>query len=343
MLLCRLSANASATAQHTWFNGMAAAADSLGLSLQWCMATPSDLLLALDYPSVTNLRVTTDYYYGDSWDLGAGSLLLWSLGAAPSKDTFWTSNQSDVAIELGGCPASGCPADHSDAGAELHTLLALFTTGPVGFSDAAGRTNATLLQRIAVADGTLISPSRPLTSSDRVYSAPWSKGRTGFWDNGELLSTYSGSGETVDEIWAYYVVGHQLKTAYTPDVTTDLHPGSTHEKLLWRKWTATGCKNGSAVASCGLTDTVPVLTPAEDGAEFYRPQLLVGVRVCASGHALLGDLTKYASTSHVLFASVVCTATGLTVQIGKFSCDVSVVEAGKVVVVPAAPGATLRF
>lgn len=45
---------------------MSAAADSLGLAMQWCMATPSDLLLALDYPLVTNFRVTTDYYYGDS-------------------------------------------------------------------------------------------------------------------------------------------------------------------------------------------------------------------------------------------------------------------------------------
>ena len=152
----------NATAQHTWFNGMAAAADSLGLAMQWCMATPSDLLLALDYPSVTNLRVTTDYYYGESWDVGAGSLLLWSLGAAPSKDTFWTSNQSDIAVGLGGCPATGCPADHSEAGAELHALLALFSTGPVGFSDALGRSNATLLWRIALADGTLLPPSRPV-------------------------------------------------------------------------------------------------------------------------------------------------------------------------------------
>ena len=101
------------------------------------------------------------------------------------------------------CVSSG-PADHSEAGAELHTLLALFTTGPVGFSDAAGRTNATLLRRIAVTDGTLISPSRPMTSADRVYSAAWNKGHTtGYWDNGELLSTYSGTAETVDAIWAY--------------------------------------------------------------------------------------------------------------------------------------------
>ena len=72
----------------------------------------------------------------------------------------------------------------------------------------------------------------------------------------------------------YYVVGHQLKTPYTPDVATDLHPGITHEKLLWRRWTAAGCKNGSAVASCGLTDAVPVLWPAQVGVHGRACELI---------------------------------------------------------------------
>ena len=342
----------NATAQHTWFNGMASAADSLGLAMQWCMATPSDLLLALDYPSVTNLRVTSDYYYGNSWDVGPGSLLLWSLGAAPSKDTFWTSNQSDIAVGLGGCPAKGCPADHSEAGAELHTLLALFTTGPVGFSDAAGRSNATLLWRIAVADGTLIPPSKPLTPSDRVYSAAWKKGHHGYWDTGHLLSTHSGTSESVDDIWAFYIVAHQLNTAFTPDPSRDLHPGVTHQKFLWRAWdaaAATRCKNGTSLAGCGVSAAVPAFTAAEKGAEFYRPQLSVGVRLCDSGFALLGDLGKYASASALLFPGLQCTAAGMSVQVGKHDVEqLAIVRPcpngeSKVMVVPAKAGASLQF
>ena len=33
---------------------MAAAADARGVAMQWCMATPNDVLNALSYPSVTN-------------------------------------------------------------------------------------------------------------------------------------------------------------------------------------------------------------------------------------------------------------------------------------------------
>jgi hypothetical protein len=34
-------------------------------------------------------------------------MLIWALGAVPSKDTFWTTNQNDIAVALGGCPAGG--------------------------------------------------------------------------------------------------------------------------------------------------------------------------------------------------------------------------------------------
>jgi|EP01043_Picozoa_sp_COSAG02_P051886 hypothetical protein len=58
-------------------------------------------------------------------------MLVWALGAAPSKDTFWTNNQSSIAKvhapECGG--ASGCPPDHTDAGCELHSMLAALSTG----------------------------------------------------------------------------------------------------------------------------------------------------------------------------------------------------------------------
>ena len=79
--------------------------------------------------------MTTDFYYGRAWDVGKGSLLTWALGVKPSKDTFWTTDQRDIAVALGGCPSSGgCPDDHTDAGAELHTLLATMTTGALNTS-----------------------------------------------------------------------------------------------------------------------------------------------------------------------------------------------------------------
>jgi hypothetical protein len=43
------------------------------------------VLESISLRSVTNFRVSTDYYYGYFWDTGLSSLLVWALGAAPSK------------------------------------------------------------------------------------------------------------------------------------------------------------------------------------------------------------------------------------------------------------------
>ena len=40
--------------------------------------------------------------------------------------------------------------------------------GPVGFSDAIGQTNASLIRRTCNANGTLLKPSKPLTTIDRL-------------------------------------------------------------------------------------------------------------------------------------------------------------------------------
>ena len=76
---------------------------------------------------------------------------------------------------------------------------------------------------------------------------------------------------------------------------------------------------GDACAS----STVPAIQPspaqAASDAEYYRPTLLVASPVCASsGWALLGDLSKFASLSATLFASVECTPVGLRVTMADF-------------------------
>jgi hypothetical protein len=356
---------------------MAAAADARGVAMQWCMATPSDVLNALSYPSVTNFRVTTDFYYGRAWDVGKGSLLTWALGVKPSKDTFWTTDQRDIAVALGGCPSpGGCPDDHTDAGAELHTLLATMTTGPVGFSDAAGRTNGTRLGAVALPDGTLVQPSRPATPIDASFGSAWG-------DDGYVLCAHSGPAaategemkgeregereggreeeragkvgaetETVNKNkttrknalrpaptapaapttplslspWGWYIVAHQRKTVYTVSADRDLYPtpADLSTPLLWRRWDGgASCTNGTVLRDACASSTVPAIQPspaqAASDAEYYRPTLLVASPVCASsGWALLGDLSKFASLSATLFASVECTPVGLRITMADF-------------------------
>ena len=71
--------------------GMAVAALEMDLTVQWCYATPTDILAALEMPAVTNFRVSNDFCYGRSWDVGVSSLIVWAAGAYPSKDTLCES------------------------------------------------------------------------------------------------------------------------------------------------------------------------------------------------------------------------------------------------------------
>ena len=68
---------------------------------------------SLKYPAITNFRCSFDFYYGGNWDIGLSSHIIWAMGAFPSKDTFWTSDNGDDATGHGGCDKKGCPADHS--------------------------------------------------------------------------------------------------------------------------------------------------------------------------------------------------------------------------------------
>ena len=192
----------SATNASIWQHAMTGAALAANLTVQWCYAAPTDVLASLSMPALTNFRVSTDFCYGSyisacvrshspppvlsaldwppvsshaprpcpfsghSWDIGVSSLLVWAVGAAPSKDTLWTSENGRFAV-----PGCSWTADHEAPAAELHVVLSLMSTGPVGISDEIGMTNTSLIRRTIAADGTLLKPSKPLTSVDSALAA----------------------------------------------------------------------------------------------------------------------------------------------------------------------------
>jgi hypothetical protein len=90
----------SAVNGEVWLHGMADAAMERNVTIQWCYATPSDVLASLNMPAVTQFRVSFDFCYGQSWDIGESSLLVWALGAAPSKDTLWTTDNGKLMYVL---------------------------------------------------------------------------------------------------------------------------------------------------------------------------------------------------------------------------------------------------
>lgn len=144
-------------ASHDWLEGMTAAVDDAGLEMQACMACAHQLLDTLTMPAVTNARASPD---GGTWAprLVYSSVLLSSLGLGWSKD--------NLRLRLG-----------SSQDAELQTLLAALSLGPVGLADQLQGypappepggstpvvTNATLAMSTCAANGTLLQPSFPLT------------------------------------------------------------------------------------------------------------------------------------------------------------------------------------
>eukprot|EP00662_Eupelagonemidae_sp_cell21_P001508 gene1508-32034_t len=165
------------TAAAVWLDG--------GLPIQMSMATPSNLLTALRQPAITNFRVSGDFADGGSWDIGWSSMLVWALGAAPSKDTFWSWNQSAAAKTLvPECKGpSGCPPDHSDAGCELHSMLAALSTGPVQPSDS--------------------------------LCYPWGTTVLGTFSGDALPGPPAEAPKFAELQWAWYFVGHSLTAPFT--------------------------------------------------------------------------------------------------------------------------------
>ena len=257
----------------------------------------------VDDVTVTSLQVSTDFYYGRSWDVGVSSLLVWALGSAPSKDTFWTTDNSGVdSVALGGCPGdgplNGCPADHSNASLVTHTIITALSTGPVGFSDALGQTNGTLIRATCASDGTLLKPSKPCSTVDRALGADW----VGPMGDGQVYSTstyaYRAPGtasgaEAAAEAAApaspaspynnspararaHYFLGFQLEAGWNvtaddfwPLITAPPAGGGggggalpRFARRVWSDWAPCGGVNHSSAEACGVQTFAAPPAPA---------------------------------------------------------------------------------
>jgi len=283
----------SVDAADIWQKGMNDAAIDQDLAVQWCMATPTDMMHALQLNAVTNFRVSTDFCYGHSWDIGSTSLLAWGLGVAPSKDTLWSTDNGRFSVP--GCPWT---PDHETPAAELHVVLALMSTGPLGISDAINMTNAELLKRTISADGTLLKPSKPITSVDSLVA------KADYGPNGEVFGTYMGHQES-DRALAYTYVAFNLKEKFVLPAS-DVYPAVGKGVQLYFRNVNAPC--GTTLDSC-LTKGAPVF-PASDmsnttGGTNYAPTTLTVYPVRAGQQSLiLGELAKFVPLSPQRFLQV---------------------------------------
>lgn len=143
-----------------WQEGMDRAARERGMTLQWCMASPADMLQTVTLTQVTSVRTSGDYRYmfdnGLNWVWFLhGNALARALGLNPYKDVFITHGDAGLG-----------PAERFS---EVESLLASLSTGPVGIGDRRGHGDRALVLRSCREDGVLVKPDLPLAALDRCF------------------------------------------------------------------------------------------------------------------------------------------------------------------------------
>ncbi|KAL3917479.1 MAG: hypothetical protein SGILL_004695 [Bacillariaceae sp.] len=284
--------------------GMADAAQDLNIPVQWCYASPNEVFSSLDMPSVTNFRVSFDFCYGRSYDIGESSLLVWALRGKPSKDTLWSTDNNKT--ETPGCKWT---VDHEEVAAELHIVLALMTTGPFGLSDGIGMSNATLLKRTIAQDGTLLQPSKPITAIDSTFL------------KNPKLDGFVYSTHGMQYSWIF--VSFQMKTPYAvrrqdfwPSVYVDATSRQSPQLVYRTLSRSPACRQGddairngcvTLAATTDIAFTVPESSLASPGSDL-SPNVVTVWKSCGDGIFFLGEVDKYVALSPKRFVSLSCSS-----------------------------------
>jgi len=291
-----------------WMRGQATAAQEAGLSVQYCMALPGDIVQSADFPSVTNARASQDYGAGGgNWRIGGSSLLLSALGVKASKDNFWTG------------PANSRGHETSPF---LVAAVAVLGGGPVGLGDPLYGTNPSVVWPTCTGNGTILHPSRPATYIDAYFSG---------------VEGFAGWGVTVAHcdlgvagLRAYSVLVDKDAPAVPGALQlTDLWPaplvipgttapGASPVMFLWA-FNSSGCTTGGGdaggcVVKLGVGGTAPIPSPAPNG-DAVPWGLWNAVPLLENGYLLLGEMDKYVANSPLRFKDVRSEGSGVGVTL----------------------------
>ena len=198
------------------------------VDLLWCMATPADLIAAVELDRVIAVRTCDDYRFSDdpallwTWFLTVNRLV-GPLGLRAFKDCFFSN------------PHVGPESDaiDGDVHAELEALLSALSAGPVGIGDRAGHTDRDIVMRTCDDDGRLRLVDHPIgLIDDCLFGAP---------ARGERLAWATTSVTRDGQRWTYVVA---INTATEPRSISDRldladigldEPHGIHD---WRRGTA---------------------------------------------------------------------------------------------------------
>jgi hypothetical protein len=152
-----------------WLTSMGAAAEQVGINIQYCMSLPRHILQAFQIPRVTHARASDDYAVNlknqskPQWNMGISSMLADAVGLAPFKDVLWSTSTQ---------PGSPYGSTATEELPDREILIATLSTGPVGPGDAITYTNAERIMKCCRQDGLILKPDRPLTTINEVV-ADW--------------------------------------------------------------------------------------------------------------------------------------------------------------------------
>ncbi|MBS1846887.1 MAG: hypothetical protein JST73_01300 [Actinobacteria bacterium] len=248
-----------------WHEGIDTAARTRGITLQWCMGTPADFAQTTTLSQVTSVRTCGDHGYiatpGQLWAwFCTTNVLARSLGLMPYKDVFRTD-----------------PSVAGDTAAP-EALLSAMSTGPVGLGDRVGRHDTNLAMRTCRADGVLIKPDVPITSTHASIIA-----NPAF--NPALLVAGTHSAHRAGR-WGYVCVFHATPTddPITGTVAlTDLGDDLDDRRGDVLRW---DWRNGTA-ARVARDAEWPVTLEREDWAAYVIAPILPG------DIAVIGDVSKF--------------------------------------------------
>jgi hypothetical protein len=150
-----------------WLKSMGAAAETVGINIQYCMSLPRHILQALEIPRVTHARASDDYAVNlknstkSQWNMGISSMLADAVGLAPFKDVFWSTSSQ---------PGSPYGLSATEEVPDRAILIATLSTGPVGPGDATYFINTERIMKCCRQDGLILKPDRPLTAINEVVA-----------------------------------------------------------------------------------------------------------------------------------------------------------------------------
>jgi len=272
-----------------WLMQMGKAADKYGITIQYCMSLSRHILQSLEIPAVTQARASTDYHPGATqWNVGQTSIFAHAVGIAPTKDNYWSTSVQ---------PGNPYKDNPTEPYTRLQSAVSTLSSGPVAPSDRIGYSDAALILKACMIDGTLLSHPIPATSIDATF--PRLAGLTSAGPQGELWT----SGSIVGGQLFGSVFGATLAASYDVSLTTVGYPSTA----------------SVAVIEANTTSSVTVLAPGAavtvKACDRYDFQLYSLAPVLPNGWALIGETAKWIPVNPVRFSDLSYDSTSVTVTL----------------------------